>query len=60
MNNLMLYLMVGSIAGMFTWAGFEYAKAGIEFLRDKQGQESNASATTAALPDGDAPDPGGR
>jgi len=36
MNDLMLYVMVGLLVAMFGWAGYEYAKAGYEFWRERR------------------------
>ena len=44
MDDLMLYIMVASILGMFGWAAFEYAKAGYQFWKEQR-QASNASKT---------------
>ena len=44
MNDLMLYIMVASIFGMFGWAAFEYAKAGYQSWTEQR-QTPNRSET---------------
>ncbi len=35
MNDTMLYVMISMLIGLFSWAGFEYAKAGFDAWKEK-------------------------
>lgn len=45
MDDLMLYVMVGSMFGLFGWAFYEYAKAGIQFWRETHRSNHKSSAS---------------
>lgn len=52
MSDVMLYVMVVLIFGMFGWAAFEYAKAGYHWWREHHGKTPQETPNPKTTRDG--------